>query len=180
MTNRLQSLGYTQREATFLEKAALISGYFQRGQYNGSIKRECGAVGQQFIDRAARLRHIELLKAYLPKRIYHVRAHLIYSALGDADNRNRKAHRPEAVRRRLMALDLVLGRPQENWLLTTEAATAFLSMFVSEEPVLQEVRALERQPVCSTSANSVEFVFIDSGFGDFSKWEKFLRMLRRV
>ena len=51
----LQSVGYTEREATFLYLVALYSGYFLRRQYDRFIRRGRGAIAEQLLRRPRRL-----------------------------------------------------------------------------------------------------------------------------
>ena len=121
MTASLTTFGYTERESAFIAVASLQSGYFLRRQFNTFIGRECGAVGQHFIDRSLRLGHVKTMTGWGNRTIYHFCARAVYAHLGDPDNRNRRTHRPDTIRRRLMILDYVIGRPVEVWLLTDKA-----------------------------------------------------------
>jgi hypothetical protein len=183
MTDELRRFGYTPREAGFLVLAGLQSGYFLRRQFNTHIERECGAVGQRFIDRALRLGHIRASPGFANQHLYHICARALYQQIGETDNRNRRLHAPETVRQRLMLLDYVLARPGEDWLLTIEARRETISrLFLRISPdvdarVIDQVLA-ERQPVSRDVSGTLRLSFVDEGGGGFSKWERFLRRRR--
>jgi hypothetical protein len=183
MTSELCCFGYTPREAGFLVIAALQSGYFLRRQFNAHLGRQCGALGQRFVDRALRLGHIEALTEFGNQRLYHVCARALYQHIGEPDNRNRRLHAPETVRQRLMMLDYVLARPGEHWLLTTEARRETLSRLVLKNSLDVEARLVDqlladRQPASLDLSGALRLGFVDEGLRGFSKWERFLRHCR--
>lgn len=183
MTGELRRLGYTPREADFLMLAGLQSGYFLRSQFNAHIERECGALGQRFIDRALRLGHIRGLPGIGNRRLYHVCARELYQQVGEPDNRNRRLHAPETVRQRLMMLDYVLARPGEQWLLTAEARRETVSRLVRQNSVdvdgkLVDELLADRQPISLDATGGMRLGFVDEGLRGFSKWERFLRHRR--
>ena len=185
MTEEFRRFGYTPREAGFLVLAGLQSGYFLRRQFNTHIERECGAVGQRFIDRALRLGHIRALPGFANQHLYHVCARALYQQIGEADNRNRRLHAPETVRQRLMMLDYVLARPGEDWLLSTEARRETISrLFLKSSPdldtrLIDQVLA-DHQPISRDVTGALRLSFVDEGVGGFSKWERFLRHRRTL
>jgi hypothetical protein len=155
VTDELCRFGYTPREAGFLMLAGLQSGYFLRSQFNAHIERECGALGQQFIDRALRLGHIRALPGFDNQRLYHVCARALYQQIGEPDNRNRRLHAPETVRQRLMMLDYVLARPGEHCLLTAAARRETVARLVSQNSLDVDARLVDelladRKPISET------------------------------
>jgi hypothetical protein len=171
MSQARRAFEYTAREFGFIRLAALQSGYFTRRHFNLYVGRECGAIGQQFIDRALRLGHIRVLTGFGRQHLCHVHARGIYARLGDPANRNRREHGPETIRLRLMALDYVLDRPHENWLLGTEACREALNIGGTRE---REGFPADRHPISVADEGSLEFGFVDPGFGGFSQWERYL------
>jgi hypothetical protein len=183
MTGELRRFGYTPREAGFLMLAGLQSGYFLRSQFNAHIERECGALGQRFIDRALRLGHIRVLPGFGNQRLYHVCARAVYQNIGEPDNRNRRLHAPETVRQRLMMLDYVLARPGEHWLLSRAARRESVSRLVLQNSIdvdsrLADELPADRQPISLDAAGGMQLGFVDEGLSGFSKWERFLRRRR--
>jgi hypothetical protein len=192
MTEKLERFGYTEREAVFLGLAAFLSGYFLRRHFNAFIGKECGALAQRFISRSIRLGHIRAIPALGNRVFYHVCSHSLYAALGDPENRNRREHRPETIRRRLMALDFCLLNSGARCLLTErEKLDHFVTLGVDEEylPVATPGSKAKRyfadkQPVCISADCGIQFAFVDEGLRTLSQWALFLKahreLLRRV
>jgi hypothetical protein len=182
VTRGVVSLGYTEREATFLGLTALLSGYFLRRHFNEFIGKECGALGQRFIERALARGHVKATQALGGRVYYQIVASRIYAELGDASNRNRREHRPDAIRRRLMALDFALLGPGANWLLSESQKQSFFSKLdpaFSEDSSEQLKRAfVDKQPICRREDGSVEFCFVDEGLKTLSQWVLFLKAHR--
>jgi hypothetical protein len=187
MTANLSSLGYTERESAFIAITGLQSGYFLRRQFNTFIGRECGALGQHFIDRSLRLGHVKMMTGWGNRVLYHFCARAVYAQLGEADNRNRREHRPDTIRRRLMILDYVIARPAEAWLLTDKARSNAFARFGALEPVAPAVAGRkraqcldDRQPVSIDASGTPTFAFVDAGLRGFSEWERFLKSHRHL
>ncbi len=188
MIEQLKSYGYTDREAAFLAAAALASGYFLRSQFNSFIGKECGALGQQLIERAIRLGHITVLPPFGNRLIYHVSGSSLFSALGDPDNRNRREHRAETIRRRLMALDYIVAGAEGRWLLSQRAKLDWFSQAGLLEgdlpaatfPGKARCFFADKQPILASQDGSVGFAFIDGNLQGFSQWELFLKAHRIV
>jgi hypothetical protein len=183
MTGGLCRFGYTPREAGFLVLAGLQSGYFLRRQFNTHIERECGALGQRFIDRALRLGHIRELPGFGNQHLYHVCARALYQQIGEPDNRNRRLHAPETVRQRLMMLDFVLAWPDEQFLLTAEARRETVSRLILQNSLDVDGRLIDelladRQPISLDGTGGARLAFVDDGLRGFSQWERFLRHRR--
>jgi len=183
MTGELCRFGYTPREAGFLMLAGLQSGYFLRSQFHTHIERECGALGQRFIDRALRLGHIRALPGFGNQRLYHVCARELYRQIGEPENRNRRLHAPETVRQRLMTLDYVLARSGEHYLSTAETRRETISRLVLRNSVDVDARLFDelladRQPISLDATGGIRLGFVDDGVHGFSKWERFLRHRR--
>jgi hypothetical protein len=185
MTGKLCQLGYTEREAAFLVLASLQSGYFLRNQFNSFIGRECGAIGQRFIERSIQLGHVTPILGFSKQLLYHVSARAFYTLLGEGDNRNRREHRPETMRHRLMILDYVITRPAETWLLTDDARRqAFARLSGAYPEASRQARNAGvfhrawRQPVSLGGTGRPRFAFVDASVGSFSEWEAFLRTRR--
>lgn len=168
-----------------MELASLVSGYFLRRHFNTFIGRECGALGQRFIDRAQRLGHLKPALGRGAPLVYHVSARAVYEKLGDPKCRNRREHRPDTIRRRLMILDYVIAQPEQFWLLTEPARyKAFASWGVAAE-YRNAIGSGDpggyrdgRQPVAIEATGSVSFAFVDAGLRSLLEWERFLRRHR--
>src|SRR5437899_2634403 len=90
-SNRLRALtrfGYTEREAEFLSRAALHSGYFLRRQYGQFLGQENSGTIAQLIEKILEREHSEVITYQQKTHIYHLCARPFYAALGQSDNRN--------------------------------------------------------------------------------------------
>lgn len=183
MTDGLVRFGYTEREATFLQLASLLSGYFLRRHFNEFIQKESGAIAQRFIQRGLALGHFKVLSALGGRKVYHLAGSQIYGTLGEEDNRNRREHRPETVRRRLMALDFALSERGASWLLTEgEKLQYFNNLGLNQDDLPNVVFAgkskrffVDKQPIFVADLDHPSFAFVDEGFRTLSQWEIFLR-----
>jgi hypothetical protein len=188
MNEPLCTFGYTEREAAFVRPVALMSGYFLRKQFNRFIGKECGAVGQRFVEKCVMLRHAEAIPALGGRAVYHLTGSELYRELGDAGNRNRRVHQQETIRRRLMMVDYFLLYPRGRWLLSEdEKVKHFGSLAVLREDLPAELFAggrksyfVDRQPIELLPAGNVRFAFIDEGLQTYSRWENFLKGHRKL
>jgi hypothetical protein len=62
--------------------------------------------------------------------VYHLQSRTLYRAIGQEDNRNRRATSPALIARKLMLLDLVIGESQAEWYVTeAEKVALFTELF---------------------------------------------------
>jgi len=113
------SLGFSARHAQFLVNVALHGGFCLRRQYEAFAGIRYGKNVRDFLETvvkrgfATRLR-FQANRGY----IYHLHSRAIYRAIGDEDNRNRRAASPAQIARKLMLLDFVLGHRDVRWYAT--------------------------------------------------------------
>ena len=120
-TDALQQFGYTAREASFLVTAALHSGYFVMRQ----IAPKGGHVAERFGRRLVNFGHARSKKYASNTHLFHLTGKSLYRALGQENNRHRRAHSPFHIRAKLMGLDYVLQHPGFRFLPTEEEKLAF-------------------------------------------------------
>ena len=105
----LESIGYLEREASFLYLVAVHSGYFLRRQYNalpaGTAERPLHAASP----KGAAPRHIQVIECGHGWHIYHLTSKPVYAALGRRDSQNRRIKGDAHIKSRLMVLDFVLA-----------------------------------------------------------------------
>src|SRR6202022_3398431 len=116
----LESLGYTEREASFLYLVGIHSGYFLRRQFNSFIARKTGAIGQNFIDKARLLGHVDIIDYGQGNYVYHLMAKSFSRLFGNAESQNRRIKGDSEIRLHLMALDYVLEHSDDHFLETIE------------------------------------------------------------
>src|SRR4051794_19825273 len=103
----LQSFGYTEREAGFLCRAALHSGYFLRRQFLAYAGGNYGKLDSRLSERVLENGHAKAKGLRYRQVLYHLCSKPLYAALGETDNRNRREHFVFTIKARLMALDFV-------------------------------------------------------------------------
>lgn len=123
--SNLKKLGYTDREAEFLCLAALHSGYFVRRQFLFFIGKGRGQVAASFVEKTVQNGHAKANAFRGDRIIYHVASKVIYEALGEADNRNRRQHEVFTIKNRLMAVDFILQNRGRRFLATEREKTSF-------------------------------------------------------
>src|SRR4051794_12595651 len=114
----VQSFGFTERQARFLVHVLVYSGVFLERQYRGFARV---AHGQKTHDFLAKLVDRGYAKPITPGavhrgRLYHVQFKPLYHAIGEPDNRHRKAAVLGRFVERLMVLDAVLDDDSCTWL----------------------------------------------------------------
>jgi hypothetical protein len=132
----VERLGYTPRQSQFLAIVALHSGYCLRRQYEAFAGIRYGKSVRDFLDGLVTRRLAERFTGRADRgHVYHLRARLLYRALGDENNRNRRRGSAAQIARKLMLLDYVLSRPDVQWF-ATEAEK--VDLFVQRFGVPQE------------------------------------------
>jgi hypothetical protein len=181
----LESLGYTEREASFLYLVALHSGYFLRRQFNRFIERKKGWIAQRFIDKARVAGHIEIIDYGQGRYVYHLLAKPIYRLFRNEESQNRHRKGDHEIRTRLMALDYVLENRSEHFLETPQDK---LDFFLDVRGVPSTVIAgnhgqlypfLSNFPISvldytQPATSAVRFAFLDEGLLSMSKFSRFL------
>jgi hypothetical protein len=123
----LQSLGYTQREASFLYLVAVHSGYFLRRQFDYFIDRHRGGIVSRFLEKVRLNGHVQLLDSRHGRQVYHLIHKPIYRLTGDANSQNRRVKGDADVRVRLMKLDYLLENDQDHYFPTDEEKLHFFT-----------------------------------------------------
>lgn len=111
-----ESLGYTEREASFLYLVAVHSGYFLRRQFDFFINRQKGAIAHNFLEKARAAGHIEVIDYGEARHVYHLFSKPMYRLLGIADSQNRRLKGDGPIRARLIALDCILENDKDHYL----------------------------------------------------------------
>ena len=183
----LQGFGYTEREAQFIELAALHSGYFLRRQFNTFLGRSRGRAADDFIQKLFRREHVTCDVFLRHAHVYHLSAKPLYTLLGEPDNRHRRSRSPIGIKSKLMTLDFVLAHRDVQFLATERArVTYFAERGVELEQLPHLVyRAhkggdttaryfVEKFPLSVLDDGSVGLSYIDPGEYSVEGFETFL------
>jgi hypothetical protein len=123
--SRLEAFGYTARQAAFLRLVLLFGGYFVRRHATTFFGGGDGGVTTEFVRALVSRRHATCSTYRRKTQVVHVFGKRLYAALGEPENRNRRAVEPATILRKLLTLDVVLGHRQERFLATTREKVAF-------------------------------------------------------
>jgi hypothetical protein len=178
----LESIGYLEREASFLYLVAVHSGYFLRRQYYRFAGREGGTLIAQLLKKAMHRQHIHVIECGHGWHIYHLTSKPVYAALGRRDSQNRRIRGDAHIKSRLMVLDFILANLGANLL---EDAASKVDFFTSQCSISNEVlphsyagRLMyfsDGFPVLVTSAGIPQFTFFDEGQVTATRFERFLK-----
>jgi hypothetical protein len=190
----LKIFGYTEREAAFLNLAALQGGYFLRRHYTESIGKEIGGTAASLVEKLLSQKHATATTALNNTKIYHLSSRPFFASIGETDNRNRREHSHLLVKNRLIGLDFVLAHPRYQYLATEREKVDYFSgvlgiplldlpykryispktqstttrYFVDKYPIfLRETGSTESRP-------AVCFCYVDEGAVTLSGFETYL------
>jgi hypothetical protein len=189
----LRTFGYTDREAQFLLQAALHSGYFLRRQYCAVINRKLGKTIDNFIAKLREEKHVKDIDLRYRRKVYSLCSKVLFEALGEPDNRNRRQHDAQTIKARLMGFDYVLGESEARWFPTEKDK---LTLFGNDLGIRKEHLPVWRysskdgkqttfrwfvdKPLVfqTGSDETVRFGFVDPGFRTAEPFASFLRNYR--
>lgn len=183
----LESIGYLEREASFLYLVAVHSGYFLRRQYHRFAGREGGTLVAQLLRKATQHQHIRVIECGHGWHIYHLTSKPVYEALGRADSQNRRIKGDAHIKSRLMLLDFILANLRANVLedpaskvdfFTTQCGVAHESLPHSYAGRLTYFA--DGFPILVTSAGIPQFTFIDEGQVTITRFERFLKQYQAL
>jgi hypothetical protein len=194
----LMTLGYTEREATFLCLAGLHSGFFLRRQFCQFIGSNAGGADATLVEKLLKKGHGTSVAGCSKAMIYHISARPFYAALGQEDNRNRRMRPPVSIKNRLMGLDYLLDHPRHQYFATEQEKISYFTctlgfdladlpvkpfrspnaedstsrFFVDKYPIFVREQTDPSRVVC--------FCFIDEGVATSSRFETYLHQYRRL
>jgi hypothetical protein len=192
----LQRFGYLEGEARFLCTAALHSGYFLRRQCAAFLNKSGGSVAA-LIEKIFDNGHASAVAYDRHTHLYHLCARPFYAAIGQEDNRNRRARECSTVKNKLMALDFVLAHPDMRFLATEQEKLLYFTSSlgiprcrlpartygsVNADPTQRYF--VEKYPIFlprdDGHMDTVSFCFIDEGLVTPSHFETFLQHYGRL
>ncbi len=121
----LTAFGYTQSEARFLYIVAMHSGYFTARQFLAFVEAKRGYRTHSLAQKLITQGHATMREYRRNGCIYHLYSRKLYAQLGHENLRNRRRHRLEAIRTRLLALDFILGNQGYQYLETEAEKLAY-------------------------------------------------------
>lgn len=166
--------GFTQRQARFLVTVMLHSGVCVPRQYATFANIAYGHKVSRFFDRLER-RGFAVVSDCLHNRarLYHVRHHRLYHAIGQPHSKHRRPVAAGQVVDRLMRLDAVVLFPDFLYLATEDEKVAFFGVMAPSLPperlphvsvgsgACQRVRLFpDDQPIAVTSTGRVVFTYL--------------------
>src|SRR5207302_2586675 len=110
--------GYTQSEARFLYIVAMHSGYFTARQFLAFVDAKRGYRTHSLAQKLITQGHATMREYRRNGCIYHWSSSKLYAQLGHENLRNRRRHRLEAIRTRLLGLDFILANQGYQYLET--------------------------------------------------------------
>jgi hypothetical protein len=184
----LESLGYTEREASFLYLVAVHSGYFLRRQFNYFIDRQKGYLAHHFIEKARVHGHIAIINYGQGRFVYHLFSKPIYGLIGNPESQSRRRKGDAQIRMRLMALDYVLENRGDHYFETDIAKLDFFVRVRAISPNVFTDKHERLHPFLGTlpisvmelshaATSVVRFPFMDEGLISIRKFARFLTEL---
>ena len=121
----LMAFGYTGAEARFLYLVALHSGYFTARQFLTFVNAKRGYRTHSLAQKLITQGHATMREYRRNGCIYHLHSRKLYAQLGHENLRNRRRHRLEAIKTRLLALDFILANQGYQYLETEAEKVAY-------------------------------------------------------
>ena len=126
--NAIVARGYTERQARFLVLVMLHSGVCTMRQYCQFAGISRGQKSQDFFSTLVAREHAtSTADTSGAVKIFHIYGSSIYDAIGEPDNRNRKAPSVAAAVERVMLLDAVLACTDMRWLATEREKVSYFT-----------------------------------------------------
>ena len=196
----LKRFGYSESEACFLSLAALHSGYFLRRQYTRFLEAQDGGKVSRLIQRALANGHVKTSTWRKNTQLYHLCTRPFYEALGQGENRHRRARALLAIKNKIMGLDFVLAHRQYSYLATEQEKLDYFTgtlkldtsilpakLYRSANSRLTTTRYfVEKYPIFVGEATPPSpspvgtFCFVDEGSASLSGFETFLDQYGRL
>lgn len=192
-TSALERFGYTEREAAFLNLAALHGGYFLRRQYGQFLEKEVGGTVAALVEKVIAHEHAKVSSFEHNTRVYHLCTRPFYAVLGQVDNRNRRERQPLTIKNKLMGLDFVLAHRAHPFLATEQEKVDYFARTLGIEPrklptkLYNSVKSkatttryfVDKYPIFLSPAPDgappvVSFSFVDEGLTTPSRFETYL------
>lgn len=178
----LQSIGYLEREASFLYLVAVHSGYFMRRQYVRFAGRDGGTLFSRFLKRANHRGHIRVIECAYGWHVYHLISKPVYEALGRQNSQNRRIKSDAHIKFRLMVLDFLLSELRTSVLEDEASKVEFFTIQCGVPSDLLPQTNMGRRiyfsdgfPIFVSDKGIPRFTFFDEGQTTATRFERYLR-----
>jgi hypothetical protein len=121
----LKAFGYTEDEARFLYIVATHSGYFLARQFLSFVGAKRGYRTHSLTQKLITQGHATMRDYRRNGCIYHLHSRKLYAKIGRENLRNRRRHRLEAIRTRLLSLDFILANQGYRYLEAEDEKVAY-------------------------------------------------------
>jgi hypothetical protein len=126
--NAIADHGFTERQAGFLVSVMLHSGVCLGRHYAAYARINHGQKVQDFFQKLVAQKYATVRRCgHNRARLFHIHHKPLYEAIGDADNRHRRALPISRAIERLMMLDAVLSQRDLQWLATEREKVAYFT-----------------------------------------------------
>jgi hypothetical protein len=164
----LRAFGYTDDEARFLYIVATHSGYFLARQFLNFVGAKRGYRTHSLAQKLITQGHGTMREYRRNGCIYHLYSRKLYARIGHENLRNRRRHRLEAIRTRLLGLDFILANQRYQYLETEGEKVAYFcdGLHIEKQllPVKVYVGGPESQPTLRYFVDRFP-MFLGSDFG---------------
>jgi hypothetical protein len=128
--NAVATFGFTERQARFLVRVLVHAGVFLERQYCAYAGVVHGQKSHDFLARLVGRGYATVITpgALHRGRLFHVQYKPLYEAIGEPNNRHRKAASLRRLVERLMLLDAVLADTRYTWLGTEQDKLAYFTL----------------------------------------------------
>jgi len=123
----LKTFGYTEDEAQFLYLVATHSGYFLARQFLNFVGAKRGYRTHSLTQKLITQGHATMREYRRNGCIYHLYSRKLYAQIGRENLRNRRRHRLEAIKTRLLNLDFVFANQGYQYLETEPEKVAYFT-----------------------------------------------------
>lgn len=196
----LRRFGYSELEAAFLCLAALHGGYFLRRQYALFLGGKDGGNVTQLVQKGLANGHFRSSTWRQNTQLYHLCARPFYEALGQGENRNRRAREILTIKNKLMGFDFVLAHRRVQYLATEQEKVDYFTrtlkldlsalpakLYRSRQSSAATARYfVDKYPIFLSPADEeaapalVSFCFVDEGMVSLSRFESYLAQCRSL
>ena len=123
----LKAFGYTEDEAQFLYLVATHSGYFLARQFLNFVGAKRGYRTHSLTQKLITQGHATMREYRRNGCIYHLYSRKLYAQIGRENLRNRRRHRLEAIKTRLLSLDFILANQGYQYLESEPEKVAYFT-----------------------------------------------------